>query len=101
MTTLLRRAARLVEPLILVATAGCGFLPLSRTSRNGADALERIPKPPPVDSAFRDCGPAGSQPDYVINRLKNRIDTAQYLSVQWALIARLPWPRRVGYRFRN
>ena len=101
MRNLSRRALQLAAPTILVSTIACGFLPISRTSRAGVAALESLPKPPPVDSTFHDCGPAGSQPDYVINRLKNRIDTAPYLPVQWTLIARLPWPRRVGYRFRN
>jgi hypothetical protein len=67
----------------------------------GADVLRAAPKPAPVDSEFEGCGPEGSQPDYVLNRLKDRIDEGKYISVPWSVIAKLPWPRRVGYRFRN
>jgi hypothetical protein len=84
-----------------VVVCGCGFLPISRMSRTGAVELEKAPKPLPVDSAFDGCGPDGSQPDYQLNRRKNRIDEGAYLPVPWKLIARLPWPRQVGYRFRN
>lgn len=85
----------------LGVTAGCAFLPISRMSTEGVSVIERAPKPDPVDSAFGDCGPAGSQPDYVLNRRKNRVDTSQYLPIDWKVVARLPFPRRVGYRFRN
>lgn len=67
----------------------------------GTDVLASAPRPTPVDSAFDGCGDAGSQPDYALNRRKNRIDEGAYLPVAWGLIAKLPWPRRVGYRFRN
>jgi hypothetical protein len=94
-----------VGPLLaasLVAIAGCGFLPLSRTSRKGAEVLESAPKPQPRDSVFDGCGPGGSRPDYVLNERKNRIDDADSaVAVPWVVIARLPWPRAVGYRFRN
>jgi hypothetical protein len=81
--------------------AACGFFPISKMSFVGTNVLEGAPKPPPLDSAFDGCGEAGSQPDYVLNRLKNRVDAGKYLPVSWKLIAQLPWPRRVGYRFRN
>ena len=58
--------------------AGCGFLPISHMSTTGTGPLE-APKPAPVDSAFGDCGEAGDQPDYALNRLKNRIDGGTYL----------------------
>jgi hypothetical protein len=61
--------------------------------------LEAAPKPSPVDSAFRGCGPAGSPPDRVLNRLKNRVDEGDYIPVPWTVVAHLPWPRVVGYRF--
>lgn len=80
---------------------GCGFLPISRTSRAGAEILETAARPAPVDSAFEGCGPDGSQPDYQLNRRKNRVDEGAYLSVPWRVIAHLKWPRQVGYRFRN
>jgi hypothetical protein len=81
--------------------ASCGFFPINNMSSVGTEVLERAPKPTPVDSAFDGCGEAGSQPDYVINRRKNRVDEGQYLPVPWKMLAQLPWPRRVGYRFRN
>ena len=84
-----------------LATA-CGFLPISHFSRAGAGVLERAPKPAPADSEFHGCGDAGSQPDYPLNRRKNRVDdAARYIAVPWSMIAALPWPREVGYRFRN
>lgn len=76
-------------------------MPITRLSAAGAEVIEQAPKPPPVDSAFDGCGEAGSQPDYVLNRLKNRVDEGQYVPIPWQTLARLPWPRRVGYRFRN
>jgi hypothetical protein len=86
----------------VIVVASCGFLPISTFSRSGTDVLERAPKPPPVDSSFVGCGPAGSQPDYVLNRKKNRIDSATtYLALPWKTIAQLPWPRGTGFRFRN
>lgn len=63
--------------------------------------LELAAKPAPVDSAFEGCGPAGSQPDYALNRRKNRVDEGTYVPVPWTVIARLPWPVWAGYRFRN
>jgi hypothetical protein len=87
--------------LLCTFLCSCGFLPISRMSRSGAQGLEKAPKPLPVDSAFDGCGPDGSQPDYQLNRRKNRIDEGTYFLVPWKTIARLPWPRQVGYRFRN
>lgn len=86
---------------VAIGVAGCGFLPLSKMSFVGTEILEAAPKPPPVDTAFEGCGEAGSQPDYSLNRLKNRVDDGKFLPTAWKVIARLPWPRRVGYRFRN
>jgi hypothetical protein len=90
-----------IRVALCAVLCGCGLLPISRMSRSGAVLLEKAPKPLPLDSAFDGCGPDGSQPDYQLNRRKNRIDEGAYLPVPWKLIARLPWPRQVGYRFRN
>lgn len=87
--------------LFASSIAACGFFPITTMSATGTEILERAPKPEPVDSAFDGCGEAGSQPDYVINRRKNRVDEGQYLPVPWRMLAQLPWPRRVGYRFRK
>jgi hypothetical protein len=86
---------------LCIGLSGCGFLPLSKMSLIGTEVLEAAAKPAPVDSAFDGCGEAGSQPDYPLNRLKNRVDEGKYVPIAWKVIARLPWPRRVGYRFRN
>ena len=93
-------------PRLLATTvlAGCGLFHVGRMSREGTDILESAPKPPPVDSEFEGCGPAGSQPDYVLNRRKNRVDeppNANYLPVPWPVIARLPYPTWAELRFRN
>ena len=90
-----------VALLIVVVFAACGFLPITRLSSAGTEVLLQAPKPTPVDSEFHGCGPAGSQPDYPLNRRKNRIDSGQYIPISWQTLARLPFPRRVGYRFRN
>jgi len=87
--------------LLPIVATSCGFLPLNRVSTTGTDVLRAAPKPAPVDSEFEGCGADGSQPDYALNRLKDRIDDANYIAVPWSMIANLPWPRRVGYRFRN
>jgi hypothetical protein len=86
---------------IVVACSACGFLPITRLSSAGTDILVQAPKPAPIDSEFRGCGPSGSQPDYPLNRRKNRVDSGQYIPISWQTLARLPFPRRVGYRFRN
>lgn len=91
----------LVRALVCLIATGCGFLPLSRTSRTGADLLESAAKPPPAVPALVGCGADGSQPDYALNRRKNRTDEARWIDVPWPTIARLPWPRAVGLRFRN
>jgi hypothetical protein len=97
-----RRSASRIVMLAAAALLGCGFFPLSHFSRTGTELLERAPKPASIDSEFEGCGPAGSQPDYVLNRRKNRIDsTATYLAIPWRMLAELPWPRSTGYRFRN
>jgi hypothetical protein len=97
-----RSLLRSVALMVLAATAAsCGFLPISRMSRTGAEQLESAAKPTPVDSAFGNCGPVGSQPDYVLNARKNRVDEGAWLDTPWSMLARLPWPRTVGYRFRN
>lgn len=87
--------------VLAFSTSSCGFLPISGTSLVGASVLETSPKPAPLDSTFEGCGDAGSQPDYTLNRLKNRVDEGTYVPVPWTVVARLPWPRRVGYRFRH
>jgi hypothetical protein len=86
---------------LLVSLSGCGLLPGRRMILAETEALEAAEKPDPQDSPFGGCGPAGSQPDYVLNRLKNRVDEGKYLRVPLPVIAQLGWPRRVGYRFRN
>lgn len=78
----------------------CGFLPRG-TSRQGADLLEGSAKPIPIDVALDACGAEGSQPDYALNRLKNRVDEGRWIDAPWMVVARLPWPRAVGFRFRN
>ena len=97
----IRIARTLFAAYVAAVTSSCGFLPISKMSFVGSEVLEAAPKPPPRDSAFDGCGDAGSQPDYALNRLKNRVDSGTYLPVSWKLIARLPWPRRVGHRFRH
>lgn len=102
----IRRPTREVARALLTAcmagvVGSCGFLPISKMSFVGTEVLEAAPKPPPHDSAFDGCGDAGAQPDYTLNRLKNRVDEGKYLPISWKVIARLPWPRRVGYRFRH
>ena len=91
----------IVALCLATTVASCGFLPISRMSREGAAQLESAPKLTPVDSSFGSCGPAGSQPDYVLNTRKNRVDESAWLDTPWSVVARLPWPRKVGYRFRN
>lgn len=86
--------------LIVAGVTACGFLPISRTSRVGTDVLENAHKPALADSVA-ECGPSGLPPDYAFNRRKNRVDEGDYLAVPWTLVARLPWPRLVGYRFRD
>ncbi|HEX7937689.1 MAG TPA: hypothetical protein VF483_01785 [Gemmatimonadaceae bacterium] len=67
----------------------------------GADPLAQAPKPVPVDSEFEGCGGAGHEPDHGLNRRKNRIDEGDYLPTDWSVVAHLPWPHEVGYRFRS
>ena len=87
--------------VIAVALAtGCGFLPRG-TSRTGTELLEGAPKPMPVNVPLDGCGADGSQPDYALNRLKNRVDDGSWLDTPWTVVARLPWPHAVGFRFRN
>lgn len=96
------RGASLPASLLVLALTGCGVFHVGRTSLEGTTALADAPKPSPVDSTFDGCGPAGAQPDYALNRRKNRVDDApSYLPVAWTMIARLPWPTWAGYRFRN
>ncbi len=86
---------------LTLSAAGCGFFPITKTSTAGAELLREAPKPAPVDSEFDGCGDSGAQPDYTLNRLKNRVDEGNYVDVPFAVLAKLPWPRQVGYRFRN
>lgn len=94
--------ASTVAGLIVVALASaCGFVPSRQTSVVGAEILERAPKPEPVGIEFQGCGPSGHEPDHTLNHRKNRVDSAAYLAADWSVIAHLPWPREVGYRFRH
>jgi hypothetical protein len=99
----LKRSApiRFARSLAVLALAGCGFLPISKMSTAGTEVLQQAPKPSPVDSEFEGCGPAGAQPDYELNRRKDRIDSGSYVAIPWGTIARLAWPREVGFRFRQ
>jgi hypothetical protein len=102
MTRVSYAAVRIAATLLVAALLpACGYLPISRMSLSGTDALESTPKPSPVDSAFGSCGADGSQPDYVLNRLKNRVDAGPWIDTPWQVIARLPWPREAALRFRN
>jgi len=97
-----RRPTTFTAAISLVAAlCACGLLPFGRLSTVGTEELQAAYKPEPVDSVFGGCGEAGAQPDYDINRLKNRLDEGKYLPVPWSVIASLPWPRQVGYRFRH
>lgn len=88
--------------LPLIALCGCGFLPRPQLTAAETDLLEAAPKPAPRDSTFDGCDANGSPPDGFLNERKNRIDDARrYLPVRWRVVARLPWPATVGYRFRN
>lgn len=86
--------------LVVALSSGCGFVQRG-TSRSGAEPLERAAKPLPIAVPLGTCGPDGSQPDYALNRLKNRVDEAPWIDIPWSVVAKLPWPRAVGYRFRN
>lgn len=86
---------------IAASALGCGFLPISVTSPVGTRGIENAVKPAPVGADFNGCPAEGKPPDHPLNRHKNRIDEGTYLPVTWATVARLPWPRQVGYRLRN
>lgn len=93
---------RVLGLLLVVAVSGCGFLPRRQLTAAETDLLEAAPKPAPRDSAFQGCDANGSPPDGFLNLRKNRIDDApRYLPVTFRVVARLPWPASVGYRFRN
>lgn len=87
---------------IVVAVSGCGFIPRRQLAASETDLLEAAPKPAPLDSAFDGCDANGSPPDGFLNLRKNRVDEPRdFLPVRWRVVARLPWPATVGYRFRN
>lgn len=91
----------LVSAGVAGSALGCGFLPISTMSRVGTHVIESAAKPTPVGVEFNGCPAEGKPPDHPLNRHKNRVDEGTYLPVSWAMVARLPWPRQVGYRFRN
>ena len=93
-----------MRPLLIagvVLLGACGFLPSRTTTRVGADQLALALKPVPVGIEFEGCGEAGHEPDHGLNRRKNRVDEAAYLPTDWSVVAHLPWPHEVGYRFRS
>lgn len=93
---------RALIAFLIVPLAACGFLPRPQLSTADTDVLREAPRPAPRDSTFDGCGARGSAPDGFLNVRKNRIDDApRYLPVDWRVLARLPWPAEVGYRFRN
>jgi len=90
-----------IASVSIIGAVGCGMLPISIMSRRGTEVIEDAVKPTPVGADFNGCPAQGESPDFPLNRHKNRIDEGAYLPVTWAMAARLPWPRQVGYRFRN
>jgi len=92
---------RLIVVAMAAVVAACGFLPLHTTSEVGAAPLALAAKPVPVGEEFEGCGEAGHEPDHGLNRRKNRVDEGTYQPTDWNVIAQLPWPHEVGYRFRS
>jgi len=74
----------------------------SRKAKPIAHSLlpEMAIKPQPLVRAFNGCPPQGDGGDPDLNRLKNRIDDGQFVSVPFDAVEQLQWPRTVERRHR-
>lgn len=83
-------------------TPAAGATPPAGATRADASGLPVMPvKPSPVEITFDGCPPGGDGRDTVLNRLKNRVDDGAYVSVPFAAVETLPWPRGVERRARG
>lgn len=73
----------------------------TRASEPTAAGMPEMPvKPQPVNAPFKGCPPEGDGGDAALNRLKNRIDEGNYVTVSFDTIAQLQWPKAVERRRR-
>jgi hypothetical protein len=57
-------------------------------------------KPQPLPRSFTGCPPEGDGGDPAMNRLKNRVDEGQYISVPFDAVETLEWPNTIERRRR-
>lgn len=57
-------------------------------------------KPRPLLRSFNGCPPEGDGGDPDLNRLKNRVDDGQYISVPFEAVEQLEWPKAIERRRR-
>jgi len=68
----------------------------------GSVGLPDMPdKPEPVVETFKGCPPEGDGGDAIQNRLKNRVDEAEWIPVEFDAIMGLTWPRDIERRDRE
>ena len=85
-----RSAPRPARPPPITAAAQ-GTTPSSRPSpSDGLPILAR--KPTPISPGFEGCPAGGDGGDPLLNRLKNRVDSAAWIPVAFDDVLRLAWP---------
>ena len=94
-----------VAALIIVAFLGSVLLVnylRSRSTKAIRSALlpDLANKPQPLLRSFNGCPPEGDGGDPELNRLKNRVDDGQYISVPFAAVEQLEWPKTIERRRR-
>jgi hypothetical protein len=83
-------------------TSEAGGSVATATNTRAAGALPYLSqKPTPREITFDECPPEGDGPDHELDRLKNRVDEGSYISVSYAAIDTLPWPRAVDRERRS
>ena len=95
----------IISALIVVTLLGSGALVNYLRTRSSKPATSSLlpdmpTKPKPLLSSFNGCPPEGDGGDADLNRLKNRIDEGQYLSVPFEAVEQLEWPKTIERRRR-
>jgi hypothetical protein len=95
---------KLVRLLVVIAAVVAVILLLVRANDQSAvirSSGVSVDKPTPISPGFRGCPGDGDGGDRPLNRLKNRVDSAEWVVTPFSAVLNLSWPRSVARYGRN